>query len=386
MSSEFLDFYAQRTGAMVALLERFVCLESPTHSKAHVDRLSEEVAALCEDLGAQITVYPRAEVGDLRLAIWNSDAPGRPILLLAHLDTVWPVGTLETMPVRQEGGIFYGPGAVDMKGGVVVALEAIRGLRDRGEFPARPIWLFLNSDEETGSWHSRGVIEDLARQAGLVLVMEPATEEEALKTWRKGIARYTITLTGRASHAGNAPEAGINAIIEAAHQALALHQLNDLPNGTSVSVTRIAGGIATNVIPPEATMHVDVRFLKASEAQRVDQAIRNLSPVLPGAQVTVSGGIDRGPMEHNEQMARTYAQARAIGAALGMDVPQGGSGGASDGNFTAALGVPTLDGLGAAGTGLHAAHEQVIIRSLPRRAALLARILCDWQMDESPSP
>ncbi|MCZ2095741.1 MAG: M20 family metallopeptidase [Anaerolineae bacterium] len=378
--SELLDFFANRTERMVALLDELVRLESPTSSKPHVDRLSEHIADRCVALGAQVTLYPRAEVGDLRVAVWNGDAPGHPILLLAHLDTVWPVGTLETMPIRQEGGRFFGPGAVDMKAGVVVALETIRGLRERGEMPSRPIWLFLNSDEETGSTHSRDLIEDLAKQAGLVLVMEPATEEEALKTWRKGIARYTVTLTGRASHAGNAPEAGINAIIEAAHQALALHRLNDLPNGTSVSVTRISGGIAGNVIPPEATLFVDVRFLKASEAQRVDAAIRALGPVLPGAQVAVTGAIDRGPMEHNELMARTYAQARAIAATIGLELHAGGSGGASDGNFTAALGVPTLDGLGAAGSGLHAADEQVMIRSLPRRAALLAALLCEWEM------
>jgi len=191
-----------------------------------------------------------------------------------------------------------------------------------------------------------------------------------------------VTITGRAAHAGNAPEAGINAIIEAAHQALTLYALNDLPNGTSVSVTRIAGGIAGNVIPPEASLFVDVRFLKASEAQRVDAAVRGLQPALPGAQVAVSGGIDRGPMEHNEQMARTVAQARAIAASIGLELHTGGSGGASDGNFTAALGVPTLDGLGGAGTGLHALHEQVIIDSLPRRAALLARLLCDWEMPD----
>lgn len=380
--NELLDFFAARTEDMVALLEQLVRLESPTSSKAHLDRLSAQVGALCEALGADVVVHPRAETGDLRVAIWNRDAPGRPIMLLAHLDTVWPPGTLDTMPIRREGGRFYGPGAADMKGGVVVALEAIRGLRDRGEMPPRPIWLFLNTDEETGSGHSRALIEELAQQAGLVLVMEPATEEEALKVWRKGIARYTLSITGRAAHAGNAPEAGINAIIEAAHQALALHALNDLPNGTSVSVTRIAGGIAGNVIPPEASLFADVRFLKASEAQRVDAVVRALGPTLPGAQVAVSGGIDRGPMEHNEQMARTVTQARAIAASIGLELHTGGSGGASDGNFTAALGVPTLDGLGGAGTGLHAAHEQVIIGSLPRRAALLARLLCDWKMPD----
>jgi glutamate carboxypeptidase len=301
--------------------------------------------------------------------------------MLCHLDTVWPVGTLDTMPLRADGGLLYGPGALDMKGGVVIALEAIRGLVNRGELPRRPIGILLNGDEETGSFYSRDTIRQLAAQAGLVLVMEPAADGEALKTWRKGIARYTVRTVGRASHAGNAPEAGINAVIEAAHQALALHGLNDLENGTSVGVTTMRGGIATNVIPPEATLEVDVRFLNASEAERIDRAVRQLSPVLPGAQVIVEGCIDRGPMERNDQMVRAFRQAQTIAHSLGLEVGEDGSGGGSDGNFTAALGIPTLDGMGAGGQGLHAAHEQVIIRSLPRRAALLAKMLCDWDVD-----
>jgi glutamate carboxypeptidase len=170
-------------------------------------------------------------------------------------------------------------------------------------------------------------------------------------------------------------------VIEAAHQALYIHGLNDLPNGTSASVTVINGGIAMNVIPPEATIKVDVRFLKASEAERVDQAMHHLTPTLPGAEVTVEGCIDRGPMERNEQMIRAFKQVQAIGTALGMELREDGSGGASDGNFTAALGIPTLDGMGGDGVGLHAAHEQVVIRSLHRRAALLAQLLIDWDMD-----
>src|SRR5690554_1345528 len=192
------------------------------------------------------------------------------------------------MPLRRDGDLMFGPGVLDMKGGVVIALEAVRGLIDRGALPHRPIWLLFNGDEETGSISSRTTICELAARCGLVLVMEPAAEGEGLKTWRKGIARYTVRTTGRASHAGNAPEAGVNAVIEAAHQALALHALNDLRNGTSVAVTRIAGGIAGNVIPPEASLFVDVRFLKASEAERVDASIRSLEPTLPGAEVTVT--------------------------------------------------------------------------------------------------
>lgn len=378
--SDLLSFFDARTPEMVALLKQLVLFESPSHDKALVDALGDFVTQICRELGATVEIHPRQEVGNLRLARWNDGAPGKPILLLAHMDTVWPAGTLATMPLREEDGILYGPGVVDMKGGIVVALEAIRGLRDLGAMPQRPIWILFTSDEETGSHHSRDLICALAAQAGLVLVMEPAADGEAFKTWRKGIARYTVRTTGRASHAGQAPEAGVNAVIEAAHQAIYLHSLNDLPNGTSVSVTMIQGGIATNVIPPEATLQVDVRFLKASEAERVHRAILGLSPVLPGAGVTVEGQIDRGPMERDEQMIRAFAQAKEIAASLGLELTEGGSGGASDGNFTAAMGIPTLDGLGAGGAGLHAAHEQVHIRTLHRRAALLAKMLCDWDM------
>lgn len=380
--SDLLAFFRDRTPQMVARLKQFVQHESPTSSKRHVDAFGVLLVDLCRELGAEVTIHPRKTVGDVPIATWNADAPGKPILLVAHMDTVWPAGTLETMPVREEPDVLYGPGALDMKGGIVVALEAIGGLIERGELPQRPITLFLNSDEETGSLFTRDLIHATAREAGLVLVLEPAAEGEALKTWRKGIARYDVETQGRASHAGNAPEAGINAVIEAAHQALAIHALNDLPNGTSASVTLISGGMASNVIPEHATLAVDVRFLKPSEAERVDKAITGLQPVLPGAGVRVTGGIDRGPMERNEQMIRCYQQARAIAARLGLELREDGSGGASDGNFTAAMGIPTLDGLGPGGIGMHAKHEQVHIRTLHRRAALLAQMLIDWDMSK----
>ncbi len=380
--SDLLAYFQERTVHMVEQVKLLASYETPTHDKAHVDALGTLLAEQCKELGAQIETFPQDKVGDVHVARWNNDAPGKPIMLLTHIDTVWPVGTLENMPLREENGVLYGPGVLDMKGGVVIALEAIRGLVERGELPERPIWLFLNSDEETGSAYSRALIHELAAQVGLVLVMEPAAEGEAIKTWRKGFARYRITTKGRASHAGQAPEQGINAVIEAAHQALFLHGLNDLAQGTSVSVTMIEGGIAINVIPPEASLQVDVRFLKMSEAERIDRTVNNLQPVLPGASVEIQGKIDRGPMERNEQMIRAFRQVQAIGASLGLELSEAGSGGGSDGNFTAAMGIPTLDGLGADGVGLHAAHEQLNIRSLPRRAALLAQLFQDWDMSK----
>ncbi len=380
--SDLLAYFQARTAQMVEQVKLLASYESPTQDKARVDALGALLVEQCKALGAQVDTFPREEVGDVHIARWNNDADGKPIMILTHIDTVWPVGTLKNMPIREEDGVLYGPGVLDMKGGVVIALQAIGGLVERGELPERPIWLFLNSDEETGSVASRALIHETAAQVGLVLVMEPAAEGEAIKTWRKGFARYHVTAKGRASHAGQAPEQGINAVIEAAHQAIFLHGLNDLPQGTSVSVTMIQGGIAINVIPPEASLQVDVRFLKMSEAERVDRIIQGLQAVLPGASVEVSGGIDRGPMERDEQMIRAFRQAQAIGASLGLELREDGSGGGSDGNFTAAMGIPTLDGLGADGVGLHAAHEQLNIRSLPRRAALLAKLFQDWDMSK----
>jgi glutamate carboxypeptidase len=378
--TDLLPYFEARTPEMVALLRRLVEFESPSDNKPYVDQLSAYVAGQCRALGGAVTVHPRDKVGDIVFATWNAAAPGKPIMCLMHLDTVWPVGTLATMPLREENGTLYGPGTADMKGGVVVALAAVRGLRERGQMPERPIWFLFTTDEETRSVYSRDLIREKAQDAGLVLVLEPAAEGEALKSWRKGIGQYTVHTQGRASHAGQAPEAGINAVIEAAHQALELHKLNNLSQGTSVSVTMIQGGFTSNVIPPEAQIHVDVRFLDAAEAARVDRAIHGLTPVLPGAEVTVTGGIDRGPMPRDEQMQRVVTQVKAIGTALGLELREDGSGGASDGNFTAAMGIPTLDGLGPNGIGLHAAHEQITIRSLPRRAALLAQLLIDWDM------
>ncbi|MBN1678871.1 MAG: M20 family metallopeptidase [Anaerolineae bacterium] len=378
---DWLAYFNSQTEHMVEHLGQLVRLESPTSSKGFVDKLGAKLVETCRDLGAAVTVHRREEVGDIVLAEWNGNTSGKPILLVTHMDTVWPVGTLDTMPLRRDDERLYGPGALDMKAGLVIALTALRGLIENNNLPSRPIWLFINSDEETGSFHSRDLLYEMAQQAGLALVFEPAAEGEAFKTWRKGIGRYVVHTSGVASHAGNAPEAGVNAVIEAAHQALAVHTLNDLKNGTSVSVTMIKGGITSNVIPPDASFEVDVRFLKASEAERIDTAIRSLTPVLPGAGVRVEGGIDRGPMERDAQMIRALQQAQAVGRSLGMELSEAGSGGASDGNFTAAMGIPTLDGLGAEGAGLHAHHEQLVVRSLPRRAALVAKILLDWDMD-----
>ncbi|MBZ0303802.1 MAG: M20 family metallopeptidase [Anaerolineae bacterium] len=381
--SDLLTYFQGQRQAMVDLLTTLVHYETPTRGKAEVDLLGAFMEQQFHALGASsVQRIPVAEVGDMRLAKWNETAPGLPILFLMHIDTVWPVGTLANRPVTIDAeGKLFGPGAVDMKGGITIVLTALRGLIERGEMPHRPIWVLMTTDEEVGSIHSKQTIIDIAKQCGLVLVMEPATKEEALKTQRKGIATYDVRVEGRASHAGNAPEQGINAIVDLAQQIMALNAMNDLKNGTSVSVTMVSGGITMNVIPPLAEATVDVRTLTARAYQEINEKILARTPFVPGARVTVQQHHARGPMERNAQMIAAFNQTKAIGAKYGVTVREDSSGGASDGNFTAYEGIVTLDGLGPQGDGLHAEHEHVVVNSLPRRATLIAGMLRDWHFD-----
>jgi glutamate carboxypeptidase len=376
-----VSYYAERTQDWVDLTTALANLESPTNSKEHVDKVADFVQARLTALGASVERMPRAEVGDILLAKWNADRPGKPILILMHMDTVWGVGTVPQRPVHVEGDRLIGPGTWDMKGSIAQVLTVIEGLRARNAFPDRPIWAMFTSDEETGSIHSWDAIEETAKQAGLCLVMEFAATNNGLKTWRKGIAHYTVKVTGKSSHAGNAPEKGINAVLELAHQTIRISELQRMDQGTSVSVTVVNGGTATNVIPANAQAQIDVRFTKRAEAERVASALKELSPVIAGAQLELLGHMSRPPMERDEVMIRSYEQAQRIAGSLGFELPEEGSGGGSDGNITAALGVPTLDGLGVQGEGAHAAHEQCVISSFPRRAALLDAMLREWSFE-----
>jgi glutamate carboxypeptidase len=374
--SDLLQYFTSQQQAMVDLLIELVNFETFTPEKTHVDELGNFMEAQFKALGASsIQRFPQTEVGDFLLAKWGEDAPGTPIMFLIHIDTVWPTGTLAERPIRIEDGKLFAPGAVDMKGGITLVLATIKGLQETGQMPQRPIWVLMTSDEEVGSIHSEPVIKDVAQQCGLVLVMEPGTKEGALKTWRKGIATYTMTIEGRPSHAGNAPEQGINSIIEFAQQALELNKLNDLKNGTSVSVTMVNGGSATNVIPAHTEASVDTRMMTVKVMEELDAALTNLHPFIPGSKISVKQHHARPPME---RMPAAVEQVKRIGEQYGVTVREEGSGGGSDGNFTAAMGIPTLDGLGPQGDGLHALHEQVVISSLPTRATLLAGILREW--------
>ena len=373
--TDLLSHFHARKEAMLAVLDEMVRRESFTADKVHVDRLVDYLEGVLGDFGARnLRRLPQAEVGDFLLATWNPTAPGKPFLMLCHIDTVHPIGTLQKAPVRAEDRRFYAPGALDMKAGAVIALNALRSLHIQKRL-TRPVKLLLTTDEEIGSPHSRAIIEAEAADAALVLVLEPATSEGALKTARKGCAKYTLTIEGRPAHAGIAPQLGINAIIEFAQQALEINGLNDLKYGTSVSVTRVAGGSAGNVIPAHVEAHIDTRAITSAEMQRVEQALASLYPKMPGAKVRCQRHGYRPPME---RQVRTFGRAAKIAARHGITLEEGASGGGSDGNFTAALGIPTLDGLGAHGDGAHTLEEHIIIDSLPRQAAVIAALLLEW--------
>ncbi len=307
------------------------------------------------------------------LARWPGD--GVPILVLAHYDTVYPRGTLERQPVERRGDKLFGPGTYDMKGGLLMACAAMQALQALDRMPRRPVWLLCTSDEETGSPTSRPFIEALAAEAGTALVLEAAALNGALKTARKGVGMYHITIEGRAAHAGVAPETGRSALVELAHQTMWLHSLNDPDTGTTVSVGRAEGGTAGNVVPADATAEIDVRVRSVAEAERIEHALKTRLPVLDGVSLQVTGGVNRPPMERTPAGVQLFEHARRLAHELGFDAQETSTGGASDGNFTAALGVPTLDGLGPTGGGAHALDEHVDLPSFVPRTALLARLL-----------
>ncbi|MCY3835164.1 MAG: M20 family metallopeptidase [Anaerolineaceae bacterium] len=377
--TDLLEYFQSQKSTMLALMDQLVKFETFTSEKENVDRMAAHLARQLAELGAEVQTHDHELVGNHVLARWNPGAEGKPLLFLTHSDTVWPSGTLEERPPRIESGKYYGPGAVDMKGGITVALSAMQGLQALGRLPKRPIYFLLTSDEEIGSPHSEELILDVASQCGLVLVMEPALPDESFKTARKGVGTYTIRVKGLPAHAGNAPEQGINAVVELARQILVIDSFNDLRRGTSVSVDLCEGGIAVNVIAPHASAQVDVRTVTNAAWEETRRKMMSLQPQMPGAEVQVLNPSARGPLERSEQVV---SQVRQIAQNHGLTFREGSSGGGSDGNLTAAAGIPTLDGCGPQGDGLHALHEYVVIDSLPRRAAFMAAILCDWDCEQ----
>lgn len=355
--------------SMLDALRVLVLAESPSLDKARCDACADRVAALFHDrLKVEAIRHRRADRGDhLEIRLGGGHSP---VVVLCHHDTVWAEGTLDRLPFRIDGDRVTGPGTYDMKAGIVETAFALESAKVK-----RPVVVLSTSDEEIGSASSRALIEETARGATAVLVLEPAASGGAVKTARKGIADFILEIEGRAAHAGVEPEKGISAIEEMARQILALKALADPAQGTTINIGVVGGGTRPNVVAAQARAEIDVRFTRADEAARVVAAVNALRPQLAGARIQVSGGLDRPPMERSEGVARLAALARGLAREMGFELPETSTGGASDGNFTAALGVPTLDGLGPDGGGAHADSEHLLVTSWLRRTELLRRLI-----------
>ncbi len=372
MTDSVLTFLQDHHAEMLDDLRHLVERESPSGDEDRLTQCAQFLAACAEAAGASTRVLD-APGGNCHLRAEWGDGADRPVLLLGHFDTVWPAGTIDIMPFRLEAGLARGPGAFDMKAGIVQGFWAIRALFNTAPTHS-PVVFLCTSDEETGSGSSREIIEHEARRAGAVFVLEPS-QGGALKTARKGVAQFRVTVHGKAAHAGLDPEAGVSAIDELAHQILSVRQLSNPVAGTTVNVGVIGGGSRSNVIADRATAEIDVRFSAQREAERLTDAILNLRPHDDRVQLEVTGGVNRPPMERTAGTDALFERARAISAELGFALAQVSVGGGSDGNFCAAMGVPVLDGLGAVGGGAHALDEHVMVDTMPLRAALLCRLL-----------
>ena len=367
-----------REREILHLLGQFVRCESPSHEKAAVDLLGQMVAGEWRRRGAKVHVLRQTKRGNhVRAEMWlGAGKPAGQLLVLGHLDTVFPLGTLAKMPFRISGGRAWGPGTFDMKAGIAMALAAVDAMRAVGIRPRKRLVFLWTSDEEIGSDTSRREIEREARRSDAVLVLEPSLGPDGrLKTARKGVGTAEIIVTVRAAHAGIDPRAGVNAVHELALQIARLAKMSDPRRGITVQATVIAGGTASNVIPDHACAEVDIRYARLADAPKLDRKLHGLRPILRGARVEVRGGVNRPPLERTAAVRELFRRAQSLMREMGLPLQESSTGGGSDGNFTAALGVPTLDGLGAVGDGAHSPREHVVIRALPERAALLAGLL-----------
>jgi glutamate carboxypeptidase len=374
---ELLQVLKPRLPEMLAVLRQFVTAESPSLAKAAADRCCGVIAKEWRKRGARVERIPQEHRGDhLRItyAFEKPPVPGQ-FLVLGHYDTVYAAGTLARMPFRVSGGKAYGPGTFDMKAGIVQALFALQALQHAKVSSKKRMVFLWTSDEEIGSESSRKLIETEARRSDAVFVLEPSFGPRGLlKTARKGVGQAKLTVRGRASHAGLAPEEGVNAIHELARQLTRIQQWNDPRRGVSISANVIEGGTRTNVTAEHARAILDMRALRTSDMRQLERRLHALRPILKGARLEVTGGFDRPPLERT-MCAALFARAKSLAKQMHLSLSECTVGGGSDGNFTGALGIPTLDGLGAVGDGAHSDHEHVLINTMPARAALLASLL-----------
>ena len=373
---------------MEEMLGRFVRIESPTDDPEATARMGDEAVSALTGGGssflrdAAVSRVPGPDGGPPRgphvlVRLPGASPAEKPLLLLGHLDTVWPHGTLAEIPFRIEAGVARGPGVYDMKAGLVQTIWALRTLDREGRRPRRPVTILWNTDEEEGSPSSRKLIEAEAAVASSCLVMEPSLADGGAKTARRGVGILTVRVKGRAAHAGLEPERGINAITELAGIVTAASALSAPERGVTVNVGLIRGGSRTNVVPAEASADVDIRMDAPESGERLIRALRELGARHPEAEVDWTGGVNRPALVRNEGVVTLYERARRLARELEWELGEGSAGGGSDGNIVAGLGVPVLDGLGPLGDGAHARHEQVVTADLPRRAALLAALLLE---------
>ena len=371
---ELLDYAQDHADEILATLREMVELESFSADKDGVDALSAYIRDQFEELGAVVQTINQDEAGNHLIADWGEGDPQ--VLILCHMDTVWPKGTLKERPFRIEDELAYGPGILDMKAGIANSIHALKAIRSLELKTQHRVRLLFNSDEEVGSPTSRLLIEQEAKRSTHVFCLEPgAGPNGALKIGRKGVGMFQVKVTGRAAHAGNEPEKGISAIEEMAHQVLALHKFTNLEIGTTVNVGVMQGGAVRNQVAPNAEAMVDLRVATAAEAERVTREILALTAKLPGAKLEITGGLNRPPMEKTEATGKLLEWARKIAGPLGIQLDEAHVGGGSDAQFAAAAGIPVLDGLGGVGEGPHADHEHISVAALPRRTALLASLL-----------
>ncbi len=377
--THLLSYAQEKHAAIVAFISELAACESPSDSPAAVNRLVDLLIERTADIATAQTFDAERFGKTLRLTFkLPDDSKQGQVLALGHSDTVWPLGTIKHMPVNQASGRLWGPGVLDMKSGLAFFVFAMRALRDLNVAVRHEVVLLVAADEEVGSTSSRAITEEEAKRSKCVLVLEPGTGFAGkLKTARKGVGDYTVFVKGKGAHAGVDFTSGASAIVEAARQISEIAKFTDLQRGITVNPGVISGGTRSNVIAEDAQVHVDIRVSRLPDAAELDGKFRALRAKDERCSVWVEGGLNRPPMERTEAIAALFAKARALGEAMGVTVEESSTGGGSDGNFTAALGIPTLDGLGGVGEGAHASNESILLDRVADRVALLAGLVAE---------
>jgi glutamate carboxypeptidase len=376
-SSDLLAHFEEKRVEIFEFIRWLVEQESMSREAEAITRIAENFGKRLSEYGATVDLFTDPKFGTTLRARFNqSENPdAKQLLIVGHLDTVWPLGTLALRPLRIDGDRAYGPGIFDMKAGITLATFAMLALKEFGRKTNRPITFLMTCDEETGSHFSRPLIEEEAARSEAALVLEPPVPGGIIKTGRKGVGEFELIVRGRSAHAGNDIRKGISAINELANQILAINKLADFERGTTLNVGVVHGGVLSNVVAAEARASIDMRYQVLEEGKRIEDAMSALTPVLAGAHLEVKGGINRPPLVRTEKIASLFAHARELATEIDYDLQDASVGGGSDGNFIAAMGVPVLDGLGVDGEGAHAEHEHIILSDIPRRATLLTRLI-----------